>query len=543
MSKLLTHGYRGRGVRHSSELDRILRLPRRDPIKPAVQQALTEYLKTPEGTQKLRPAQVMFLKDLFEHRGVFANMRVGSGKTLPTLVAGTLLELPTVLLVPSELVDKTKEEATDDYAPHWDFEMPKVLGYGMLSHKNHARDLFKLRPKLLLADEAQYLFNPEAACTVRVGEYLEYYPDTVFAALSGSLIDPSLMRYHHLMLWSVGARGMPLPADYKVAVAWAQALDPEPPEGKPRIDLGALRVFGDDRDEANAMLGECMAATPGVVYTRGKGIKASLRVCAWKPKRLAKEVLKTIAEVRSTKKRPDGVDLDDAEVGLVCSQLENGFYLHWEPEGPPEWMKARKEWYQYWRRVVRKRFPGLDSMARVEDAIDTEQLEIRELEAWREVRSSFKPRSVAVWMTKSVMEEAAAFALAQPTCVVWTRYKCMGRALEKLGLPHFGRKGIGPDGTSIQRTKAKHISASIRANSTGRNLQRYGHALLLNPFSEVRGFEQTIGRHHREGTKYDTVYFHVHNTKDMRRVLRKAKHLGRVGGFDPKLSIADYVGF
>jgi excinuclease UvrABC helicase subunit UvrB len=111
-------------------------------------------------------------------------------------------------------------------------------------------------------------------------------------------------------------------------------------------------------------------------------------------------------------------------------------------------------------------------------------------------------------------------------------------------LPHFGEEGCGPNGERIEKTKAKHISASIQANAKGRNLQyQFNHSLVLTPQASAKAWEQLLAREHREGQKADTVYAHVLASRDMTRVLTEARHLGRVGGFDHKLTIADWIGF
>jgi hypothetical protein len=535
------------GVRHTAELDRVLALPRRDFDLDEVRVALTEHMRTPQGEQEFWPDQALFLNDLFECRGAFANMRVGAGKTLAALVASTLLKLPTVLLVPSELVDKTEDEAKD-YAKHWDFEMPELLGYGMLSHKDHAEDLVDMKPKMIVADEGQHLFNlADAACARRVRDYLYtdgVRNDCIFAVLSGTLVDVSLLNYHHLMLWALGPERMPLPADPEVAIAWAQALDPEPPMSKGRLKVGALKVFGPTPAKANTAIGKFIGATPGCIYTKGKGIGTSLQIRAWYPSRSPAVIRKTIDEVLRTRKRPDGLDLDDTEVGRVISQLHLGFYLYWKPAAPKPWLKARKEWYGYGRRVKSKDFGGLDSMARIEEAIEAEGLEIRELQAWQAIRDEYKPNVMVQWLSDVVLQSAVGYARQQPNCVVWSSYRCVGRRLQELGLPHFGKGGKGPGGLSIDKTKDMHISASIQANHKGRNLQyQFNHSLVLNPPGSARMCEQLIGRTHRERQKASTVYIHVLASRDMKKVLRDSEHLSRVGRFKSKLTIADWVGF
>ena len=69
------------GVRHDAEFDRIKRLPRRvwetDPELPELVQAMTAWLKTPNGTMELRPVQATVLKELRDYDGCMGVARVG----------------------------------------------------------------------------------------------------------------------------------------------------------------------------------------------------------------------------------------------------------------------------------------------------------------------------------------------------------------------------------------------------------------------------------------------------------------------------------
>lgn len=75
--------FSSRSILASEEFRRILALPRRTPEDiEAVTDRMTEILKTPAGTMRLRPIQAMALLEMGMTRGMFGIIRVGGGKCL-----------------------------------------------------------------------------------------------------------------------------------------------------------------------------------------------------------------------------------------------------------------------------------------------------------------------------------------------------------------------------------------------------------------------------------------------------------------------------
>jgi hypothetical protein len=536
----------------STELDRILALPRRDDDRDVseVVRLLTEHLRTPTGTQVLWPEQALALVDLHDYLGLFAPITVGRGKSLITLLAGTVLKAKrTVLLVPKSLVRKTETEALE-YAKHWRITMPTILGYEMLSHKNHVEDLERLRPDLLLADEAHKLRNVNVACTRRVGRYLHDHPKTVFASMSGTLIGRSLVHYQHLLNATHGDRS-PLPRTMAETKRWAQAIDEEPPNDLDiRLDVGALSVFGTTHDEARVGLSRWIRDTPGVVASTGTDVDASIQISRWCPS-VPAECQRLIDAVANPEPgmghtRPDGFEIREAEVTNCLSQLALGFFYIWDPLPPEEWLTARKEWYRFVRETVEEKIPGLDTEATIKVALGTMDQPCPELQAWEAVRKSFEPNKVPIWVDKDVLRQAAAFADDTDGCVIWSRYRAVGEAFAEMNIPHFGEGGVDQNGVPIEQTQQTVVSASIAANATGRNLQRWYRALALTVSSNAEIWEQKIGRMHREGQRADTVLISVIQATDaharaLEAARKHAEHLRKMSGTDKKLLLADWL--
>jgi len=101
-----------RAVAKTSELRRILDLPRRDWRQEydldELVQLMTNWLKTPSGSMQLWPEQAMALHDLCEYKKLFAPIAVGRGKALISLLAPTVLgSKKPLLLLPAQLRDQT----------------------------------------------------------------------------------------------------------------------------------------------------------------------------------------------------------------------------------------------------------------------------------------------------------------------------------------------------------------------------------------------------------------------------------------------------
>ena len=256
-----------RGVSNSPDLERVLNLPRRDWETYAESAAalLTQKLKTPNGTQTLRPAQAASLIEIHDQRGLLGGQRVGAGKTLTSFLASAVLESKEpLLLVPASLREKTKHEYWEA-KKHWKVGYLSIVGYEELSLEKNKNLLFDLNPDLIVADEAHKLKRLESGRTKRVNRYLEAHPDTVFVGLSGTITSKSLLDYWHLVLWAL-REGAPLPLKYPEARDWAWALDAKVRPGE-RLSPGALKKFGEPVREG---FKNRLTSTPGVGCSPGR---------------------------------------------------------------------------------------------------------------------------------------------------------------------------------------------------------------------------------------------------------------------------------
>lgn len=518
---------RGIGVKKSPDLERILALPRAGDVDYSW---IESGLRRADGRQSFRPAQGRALYYAADG-GLAAPMRVGSGKTLVTLLLATLLEAERpVLLVPKNLVEKTRRDHAE-YIKHWRVKLPRIVGYELLGRKNYVRLLYELRPDLLILDEAHKVKSDRAGVTRRVQRYVE---DTGcrLIPLSGSMLG-SCVKSHHIFKWALGD-GSPLPHSPAIAAEWDSAIDPRTPLGQ-RADFGALRAFGSD-----PVVGyrRWIVETKGVVAVSEPGCDASIVARHWRPE-LSEELKREIAKVELTKKRPDGEVLDPNELAACVSQLALGCWYGWDPLPPEYWLAARREWAIFVNNVLEhpeSYARGLDTPEQVADEHP------EQWQRWLAVKKTFKPNTVCNWITDDVLKKAVEWAKSgNLPGIVWSKWREVGAKLQKLGLPHHGAQGLDARGVHIEHARGP-VSASIRTCREGCNLQHYSRSLFLTLPTDLEWIEQMMGRTHRDGQDADEVFFDFFtSTEYHRRTLRRAIDTAKRSPEEQKLALATWA--
>ena len=231
-----------RAVTNSADFQRIVNLPERAPFDGvALAKEMTEALKTPGGTMALRPVQAQALYEIMTTGGLCAPMGVGTGKTLVFLLAPVVLGLKRALgILPASLVMKTERERGEIYAPHWNIDRSmQLFSYEALGRVNASNLLETKMPDGIVTDESHRLKNPKAACTRRVARWMREHPDTKFLAMSGTILGKSIRDMAHLLRWSLGPEGAPIPQTEGELSEWADCLD-ERVNPLQRVKPGAL---------------------------------------------------------------------------------------------------------------------------------------------------------------------------------------------------------------------------------------------------------------------------------------------------------------
>lgn len=519
----------GQVVVYGEEFRRIEALPRR--TEPVLRiDKLSAWLRTgAEPTATLLYDQAWALTELYDNAstgvgGIAGILPVGKGKTLITLLGGTVVNAKRpILLVPAGLKKKTDFEIPE-YQKKWRIHTGlRVVSNQLLQTLNNKQLLFRYMPDWIFIDEAHEYKNKDAARTRRLIEYCERFPNTGVAILSGTLVKDSIKDYAHLLalvfprkqygerFWSMS----PVPY-YKSRELddWCKALDERTPD-QSRASPGALMRWCKEGQSPRQAFGERLYQTPGIIAPAYKeDCAASLDIVLRPTPPIPDNVRAAFAEMRRTGTTPAGDQLTDRfSVWRRFRELAYGFYYRWVwPSGRPdvEWLEIRRAWRKTIRHILKHNRRGLDSVKGVENAVAAGQFgrePLEEMNAWLEIKKRYppsgKPPREAVWLSDYLLQDAAKF-----DSIIWVEHPEVGQKLSQLtGKPYFG----AGDGGEISRLKGESCILSVHAHRKGHNLQdRYTEALYFCMPSNSEMWEQSVGRIHRRGQEADATTMHVY---------------------------------
>lgn len=586
---------KGQAVGESRDLRRVLALPRRP--RPSEEEMATwaayikqELGKEPEGgacvceskykrrcCANLLPVQAWTLYEAARVGGILGPIGVGHGKTLCDLLVSLVVDncKTAVLLLPPNLKSQLLDVDWHFYGQHW--KLPNLAGGRWLVHGrptlhvvafselsgSRATDLLhRLRPDVVVVDEAHSVRNRTAARTKRFLRYFHDNPAARLFAWSGTLTSRSLKDYAHLSNLALG-EGSPTPLHWPTVEEWAGHLDP----GEFRSPPGRLRQFGNDAREGYA---QHLLDTAGVVSSGDSAsCQASLIISERKlPKPLDAKVQVALDSLEATWTRPDGEELVDAmSVGRCARELSCGFFYRWRfPRKEPtevidRWFAARKAWNKELREKLKLSKPHMDSpllcakaairwykgyvhVERDADGVEVARREIAPRSTsgplpvwpslcwpeWEEVRGTVEPVTEAVWLDDSFVQDCLEW-LAEGPGILWYEFDGLAQRIRqaaresKLAIA-FAGPGAEGDRTLRGLGGQERVLASIRAHGTGKNLQQFARSLVANPPSSGSDWEQLLGRTHRQGQIADEVTYEVYrHTEAVIRAVEKARDL------------------
>jgi hypothetical protein len=533
-------------------------------IRAVAEQISAEYRKEPGAM--LRDVQAAALVDAWNMDGLIAPILPGGGKTLLSFMLATLFRrkgrVRPLLVVPGgSILEKTERDFETD-SKSWKLIKPAILSYEKLQRKHGAAALAEINPDLVILDECQELQDSGNTAWKKLRYFMSDARPLLFC-LSASLGSRSPMSYWHMISYSLREHS-PMPLDLFQALAWHGALGDKIPEYK-RIDPSPLRGLWvvpsdlDDLEAAQEAYGQRFVHTPGVVASIGTRPEMgfSVEVRQYPTPLSVAAALEHMHKKRRTeddkvyRETPDGYVLtSDIEVYQRDVQLETGWYYVWDPPAPEAYREARRAWAIVVSDIIGREIPGLESEELVKLALQREGSPYYGLfELWDEWDKRFRPNTVARWVDRTALEDAAAWLRdeSEGRGVCWVDFPHTGRELARLtGLPFFWQKGNDAQGNNIEQHRGSCI-ASMDTCSVGLNLQHwFDRMYCLGMHSVGDKVEQMLGRIHRPGQKHDVrcviPYYTPAKLHTLRQAITDSYGSQRRTCVPKKLAYADWSG-
>lgn len=575
-------------VQPSADLARVAALPRRVWTREAALALavwLTAQLCTAAGRAAgvmLFPQQAIFLWELYQNRGAYGALPPGSGKTLVSWLAAYMLRSmrPHVFTLANLRDNKTPKDFAR-YQKHWATPSPppQVEGYSLLSPDENLHLLEDRRPDLLFLDECDKLRNAKNTASKRIGGYVDMVRgDCVVVGTTGTPQRHSIKDDAHIVTWALRERS-PVPLSSDAMNEWANCVDASKAIQGERLRPGPLLIFADESGipqtegelyRVREGLARRFEETPGVIVWPEDSCDQSITIRFF----VAPDdpiIEQTFIAYRETSCAPDGWPLNDAIVKWGKErEFGSGFYYIYDPRPPQEWINAKYADACFCRDMI----TATESYNRARDArgpkpLDTEEAVRRAfpdeecIETWKRIKKTFKPNSVPVWLSGSVLHWAASWARqrhGRAAGIVWCEHDAMATALGQLtGLPMFGENGlrITPTGqvtdedvdTYVERFEADAqptIICKSGANERGRNLQMYNDNLVIGMHPSAEKAEQLLARTHRmmqlRSVNVDVLITCGSSLKAFHQALAEARQVERMKRLPQKIlsAVIDY---
>ncbi len=411
---------------------------------------------------------------------------------------------------------------------------------------------------------------------------------------SGTMEPKSVADTQMLCAYSLGT-GSPAPLDPEEAKRWSGVMDPQyqPDRGSKTAKM-LQRVFaGREYDDESIMnligAGPEKAIregfrkrrlwTPGIVSASASSINASIYFTERKAPKMPQTVYDALIKVRTEGLRPDDEVLVEHVEKVACARnVACGFYNYWafpnhrcecSPVTPrcgsclhiDDWYAKRKAYNKELRSKLIHGAKFLDSQELCWDAAERfyqnppykgalPVWDSLTFPQWRDIEDTVQYEKRETWLDGGdyLVNDAAAW-MSDNKGVVWLQSTAFGHKLSKLTKLPFYNGGPKAEEKMAAEKGNRSIIVSIKAHGAGTDgLQEiYNHQLIVEtPASNAKqsGYEQLLGRLHREGQRKDEVfvegYFHVREMKDaFRQALAQAEFNFEMQKNRQKLRMAD----
>lgn len=534
-----------------TDIKRLENLPQRTYTPEDTQRFIQEYtarLKTPQGTMTLWPTQAMALHDATQAKGFVGFVRTAGGKSLISLLIPMVVPCHTaVVLVPPSLKTKLIDSDYVNLSKHWQLpnlanryfisaERPTIhpVAYSELSSKKDADVLERIRPDIIVADEAHALTaDGWSARKTRFRRYFKSAPQTRLYTMSGTLLRKSVLDLAPLLKMCL-REGSPMPFDFNTLLSWAAVLDPK--DRRAQVveswrDVEARkeleRLSPQPGLEPREVFQKRLFSTPGVVASEGRReCDAGLLFHERKLKTPA-EVVQKLQELRTKWQLDEEIFSDKIQLSRAARQLACGLYTRWKwPRNEPlqlrtRWLLARKEYHREERDFLQNRSKsGVDSPLLVKNALvklqapnfnkkDTASILLKETalqEAWalwQKVEPTCKPEEDVVWVSDYLVKDAVEWG-KKNVGLIWTWHRALGpRIATEGGFPYYG--DTDDAAALLKEDGSRTIVLSANAFSAGQNLQAYSKQLLTSTTGNAVTWQQLLSRTHRDGQKADNI--------------------------------------
>lgn len=531
----------------SVDFKRVRDLPRRElDLSEKTRADMEKRLKLSGGTETLWPIQAAALKELEECQGGLLPIGVGCGKSRIAFLAPTVIDCERPLvLYPAAVREQTEQRVLPACYKNW--ELHVGLHHASIETLQTDRGLAlldKLRPDLVVVDEAHLLKNPQAARTKRLFKYLKMTgARAVF--MSGTMCRRSIHEFWHMVVQALG-EGAPVPLRWTEARDWADALDESPAVA---IKPGALLQLCAEGESPREGYRRRLVSTRGVIAHEGVGeCPASIRI-------MGVDLPTPIPEIERTMQSIDErwvkgacgneIELSDPlSVWAAKREAAMGFCYRWEwADGKvdEEWLRYRKDWAETVREICHRGYADTEmTAARWLDSNGAKRLAWHaSCQNWRQVRDRPGPKTVADWFTYHVLAFVTQQMREVPGLLVWARERAVMEKLREMGA------NVVMAGTTPQDDGRSKV-LSLSSHKLGLNLQtKHAHNLVLSPPSAAGDWDQLIARTHRAGQTEDEVTVRVllhtqFSRSEFVRAVENAAFLRRTLPTAPKLLLADY---